>query len=197
MTMFASSKATKEAFEYNRIFQEQIRLQRIKSFLLGVRTEINAVIEMYESEYLEVSSIHKDGTPLDWIYPLDQNYFNFYENNASTLGELEDNSLRELIIQTYLMGNMIISTHVYNNEMLNERNNLETLRAQQSVNNYSSFSALGERIKTLNRELSNYAPNFKVNYHKARSLIDSLNQKIDSVTEHIDTTLLRIYHALE
>ena len=81
MTMFASSKATKEAFEYNRIFQEQIRLQRIKSFLLGVRTEINAVIGMYESEYLEVISAHKDGTPLDWIYPLDQNYFNFYENN--------------------------------------------------------------------------------------------------------------------
>ena len=156
---YASSKATQTAFENSLKLQEQNQKDLIRGFLLGIQTEIQALLFMYQLEFgtSELETL-EEGMPFLYYYPTSQNYFTVFENNAALVGQIPDDELRDLIIKIYLCARSVINTHIYNNALIEKRNDLLILQS------HTKNSTLQKRIDAANHDLDEYGINIKTNY---------------------------------
>ena len=56
--------------------------------------------------------------PVNFYYPLTQEYFTVYNTNAFLIGQIEDHDLRKLIVTTYTKARGLIDAYRLNNELL-------------------------------------------------------------------------------
>lgn len=176
----ASRIATAEAFNYSLKLQKQTQNQAIRGVLLGLRTEIDVLRFIYESEYSadEITSL-KEGQAFEYHYPIHQNYFTVYEGNASLIGQIPDDEVRSLIIEIYLRIKGLIDTHLLNNELLNERDRLRSEDAQRDITEYSVNIDLAQKA------VEDYGINIKVNYEGLVEALDKFYPKVESVIQKL------------
>lgn len=53
-------------------------------------------------------------------YPLTQDYFTTYQSNAHLIGEIENDDLRNLIIEMYSEAKGVVDSYRYNNHIVGQ-----------------------------------------------------------------------------
>ena len=173
----ATLKATSEAFRLNAAFQANQQTQTVRGFLLAIRAEIKTLWDVYELEFGHEIQNLQENESFEYIYPVySANYFAVFEANAGLLGQLSDDKLRELIIKTYIQGRTIINTHLYNNQLIQERNELMKFRSQMT----GITVGVDFQIESLNEELKDYSQNLKSNFSEMKNLKESLIREVDN-----------------
>lgn len=171
----ASQRATEKAFHYNLMSFQLAQNHKIRSVILGLQAEVKTLLEVYESEFRdEVLSLSED-KPFEYYYPISQNYFTLYQANAPFIGEIPDQELQKLIIETYQKGMSIVDTHIYNNKLLEDRDKISNLMEA------GSDGTLNLRYTICQDALTEYSINIKNNYLEALNLIKNLDAKIDEI----------------
>jgi hypothetical protein len=82
---------------------------------LGLRAEISTSWDFYVKQFGAIIEELPNGGPFDYMYGLYQSYFTVYESNASLLGQIPDDNLRQAIVATYAVARRLIDTHLLNN----------------------------------------------------------------------------------
>ena len=116
----ATRKATERALKYSLTMEQANRYAVLRGVLLGIRTELELLLEIYRGEMeSEIESL-KAGQGVRVTLPIYQNVFTVYESNCSLIGQLEEDELRKSIIRTYLLAKSVVNAHTYNNKLIEE-----------------------------------------------------------------------------
>ena len=175
MAILASRQSAKDAFFYSLQLQERTQVETVKGVILALQAEIKTLLEIYETEFKEEIEALEEDKEFDSFYPVTQNYFILYEQNARYVGLIPDDELRDLIIKTYLRGRTILDTHQFNNEMLAETDRLHVLYAQKPS------PELLEQIQLSEKQSREYGINIQINYHELLDLTKKLDERIGIV----------------
>ena len=170
----AAFNATKLAHVNARNLENERNSWMIRGLLLGLETEIKSLRGVYENEFVEDLRALPDGTPFEMHFPITQGYFTVFESSAHLLGQIPDDKLRKCIIEIYLGAKGIIDTHLYNNQLLAERDIVDTQFSQDGIGS-------DDKRKEINQALIDYAPNIKQNYENAIILIEKFEERLPIV----------------
>lgn len=116
-----------------------------------------------------------------WLtYKLRQQYFTVYDSNAQYLGHVEDDQLRAAIVRTYTLAKGLIDTHLVNNDLLVQYENISgfdvssysAIIQQNQQNTIRRWKAFGTEIKTA----------YNLTKESVTLLLDLLNQS-DALTK--------------
>ena len=155
-TMWAAGRSTKQAFNYSRTLQDEAEQEATRRLLLAIKAEVETIWAGYQLEVGRHIERLKAGEGLDLIYKLRQHYFTVYDSNAQYRGHVEDDELRAAIVRTYTLAKGLIDTHLVNNDLLFQYNNvagldLKTYSAvlqQNQQNATQRWKAFGAEIRT-------------------------------------------------
>lgn len=76
MALLTAYVTLQNTFAHNKKQQDQVRNELIRGFLLGVKTEIQGLLHIYQEEIgAEKLKILERGKPFLFYYPIGQNYF--------------------------------------------------------------------------------------------------------------------------
>ena len=96
-----------------------------------------------------------DGQPLDFYYPLTQDYFTIYNSNAATIGRIKDCDLAEAIVVCYNKCKKVVDGFKYNNDLFRDWRdtcNLPQTRAGDPERLAAKRQALIDYAHTLKEE---------------------------------------------
>ena len=145
----------------------------LKGFLLSIRGEIKTLWDRY------MWGVGKDlekllvGKPFLVTYPLTQNYFIVYDSNASLIGKIEDDDLRELIVIAYTCAKGLIDSYKLNNDLVQKWGNLVL---QYQLTNNPVFD---QNAKALLVGLTDYVVGIKELHFEMKDNVAKLLEKLD------------------
>lgn len=174
----ATRKATEHANEHSLRLEQQRQEAVIQGVVLGIRAEISTSWDSYLKQFGAIIAELPDGEAFDYIYGLYQSYFTVYEANASLLGQIPDDNLRQSIVTTYAKARFLVDTHLHNNELVRRRDALEVLRDQTGNAN------LDAQISAASASLRANAKAVKDNYVEMKRLAPDLIGRIDEFVAH-------------
>lgn len=174
--IWASAKATATAHKNASALESKQRKALIRGLLIGLQTEIGSLRRIYENEFLADLENLQDGLAFEVYYPISQGYFTVFESSAHLIGQIEDDELQKIILEIYLKAKAVIDTHLLNNRMLDERSEIISRWTSPNL-------VLDARIRDINQELVDYAPNIRQNYSEARELIDRFEERFPLVLQ--------------
>ncbi|HEY6229653.1 MAG TPA: hypothetical protein VIW64_00185 [Pyrinomonadaceae bacterium] len=158
---WATRGATKRALKHSLTMEQRNRGAVLRGVLLGIRTELELLLEIYRGEMeLEMESL-KEGQGIHVTLPIYQNVFTVYESNCSLIGQIEDDELRKAIIRTYLLAKSLVNAHTYNNKLIEEYD----AQMRDGTNRLFQQNAF--------RRIQDYGSQVKLSYEEAK---DSLNK---------------------
>lgn len=146
----ATCWATQIAHKNNLELERQKLRNEERSVVLSIIEEIKTIKEIYEPLMNECfSEITKDHPYLETYYIVTQDFFTVYSNNASKLGLIEHDELRNNIVKIY----------IYMKKFLEDFNILRLLHENSSENKsvYSELTEVSNRLKNGYREIENLA----------------------------------------
>jgi len=103
-----------------------------------------------------------EGGALEFYYPLTQDYFTIYNNNASKIGQVKDPILREAIVVCYNKCKKVVDGFKYNNELYRDYRNLLLMPPSSAQHGdfvkakYAELVAYGQISKEDHFELKGY-----------------------------------------
>jgi hypothetical protein len=97
--------------------KETLELQL--SVLKGIKCEITILFSLYNQRMRSALDNLKSDEPFLYIFPVGDDNFTFYENNANEVAKLSDDS-RESIISIYIYARSLIETYKANNKFVDE-----------------------------------------------------------------------------
>lgn len=113
-TLKAVEKTYAKNIELQKANQENI----IKALLQAIHDEIETLWEHYSSELgAKVDSL-PDNHPLNYFFPILQDYFTIYTGNSILIGHIPDVDLRKSIVTTYTKARAMIDTIRFNNDLV-------------------------------------------------------------------------------
>ncbi|AEB08503.1 hypothetical protein [Desulfobacca acetoxidans] len=113
-TFRAVEKTFAKNLELQKVNQENI----IKALLQAIHDEIETLWEHYSSELGAKIDSLPDNHPLNYLFPILQDYFTIYTGNAILIGHIFDVELRKSIVTTYTKARAMIDTIRLNNELV-------------------------------------------------------------------------------
>lgn len=157
-TMWAAGRSTKKAFNYSRSLQDEADRESLRRLLLAIKAEVETVWSGYQLEAGHLVESLLPGEGLALTYKLRQQYFTVYDSNAQYLGHVEDDQLRAAIVRTYTLAKGLIDTHLVNNDLLVQYENISgfdvssysAIIQQNQQNTIRRWKAFGTEIKTAN-----------------------------------------------
>jgi len=90
----------------------------VRGILQAIHDEIEILWKVYSSVIGDKFESLQDGKPFLIYWPVNQNYFTVYENNAEFIGKIKDNNLRKQIVTTYTLAKSLIDSFCFNNTMV-------------------------------------------------------------------------------
>jgi hypothetical protein len=121
----ATWKANNRALSHSLALQGETRRQTLRGVLLGIRDELEVVLEIYRSEMEPEMSNLKSGDGIWTTLPIYEKYFTVYESNCAFLGQIPDDELRKAIIRAYMTTKSLVNAHKLNNQMIANHKQLE------------------------------------------------------------------------
>lgn len=139
--------------------QEAAALEKRTHVLVGIKAEITILLEIYKGRIYNNIEAYKGGRPFDMIFPITQNNFIFYEQNALVLSCVSEDTLRE-IVRFYSSAKSLVDSYKMNNDTLRQIEQAATITADSSSEVHKArFSALyqmgievGEGLKSIHTE---------------------------------------------
>lgn len=146
-----------------RSHQNAIELQKQKeqSIIQGLLQAIHDEIETIWDRYLEGMGVHlealKENQPLIMYYPVVQDYFTVYNNNAFLIGHIKDNDLRKDIVFLYTTAKGLVDSYRLNNDFVQKFEYLDGLY-RESKNEFhkqkagAQLAVIIEYTKTIRKQ---------------------------------------------
>lgn len=135
--------------------------QKVKNIIKGISIEINTIWDMYINRVGTLLEELSDEEMFGYIYPVNQDYFTVYSNNADLIGSIENKNISNSIIKIYTMAKGLIDSFQLNNQML------EKVEEYENTNN--EFKYTYEDI------LRKYSTNLKKLHYDLKKEIEILN----------------------
>lgn len=181
LTGLYTREATRTAHKNALELQREQQRETIAGVLLGIRTEIETIWELYSSRIGPILDKLPHGQPFEHYFPVQSNYFTVYTANCSLLGQINDDSLRKLIISTYMRGKAVIDTHRFNNELIQLFIELSNLaEVHQSP-------ALLQRAQAVRQMMVLYSEGIRTGYVELRAGVRNLLEALPtSPRPHLD-----------
>lgn len=159
------------------IWRENEKEKReLKAVLQGFHSELKTLWERYmDSVGFEIENL-PDNKPWLKYWPITHDYFILFNSNASKVGKIEDQELREKIIFVYIRAKGIVDSFKMNNELNQKVENLEFTIAQlgngplQSQANVSKKAYIQSMVK--------YADTIKFQHFELKKALDELLPKL-------------------
>jgi hypothetical protein len=162
--------------ELKRRRQEQ--KETLQSLYQGLYTEVQILWEGYMSGLGGDIDKLKGDEPLDRYYPITPNEFPVYTANLPLIGQIEDSTLRELIIRTYARGKGIIDSTLMNNSLVAKSEQWDWLYAET----HKEIHKHGKEAAT--RSMVDYARNIRQQHQDlvryVAELLKALKGELDS-----------------
>jgi hypothetical protein len=173
ITAQATKRATAHANEHALRLERQKYDAFIYGVVLGFRAEISTSWDFYVKQFGAIIEELPGGEPFDYIYGLYLSYFTVYESNASLLGQIPDDNLRQAIVTTYAVARPLFDTHLLNNELIRRRDSLQAIRDETGSRN------LDAQINAASTSFKGKVAAVKENYLEMKRLVPDLLKRID------------------
>jgi len=112
--------ATFIAHKLSEASQERKEKALIHGFLQGIHDEIETLWDAYLDGIGTRVETLKDKEPLNMYWPVTQEYFTIYNNNAFLIGRIQDHDLRKEIVSTYSKARGLIDSFRLNNDLVHK-----------------------------------------------------------------------------
>ena len=162
----------------DRTYQKNLSLQKknqeklINAFLQAVHDEIETLWDAYHKNAgVELENL-PEGEPFKLYWPILQDYFTIYNNNASLIGHVEDHDLRKLIVQVYAKARGLIDSYRLNNEMF-AKYEQSVLLFNQTLN-----PAFKQQANGVDNALRDYAKKMKKSHTELKDLTNQLLRRL-------------------
>lgn len=108
----------------------------VRATLQAIHVEVRTVHRLYELTMTVRIEQLPEGQPLQIHYPIAEDYFTVFRENADHIGHVPDVELRTAIIECYALTKSLIDTYRFNNELvgLHEAAHLEFMRNPSEAN---------------------------------------------------------------
>lgn len=109
---------------------------RIRATAQAIHVEIRTVYRLYDLTMTVRIEQLPEGQPLHSYYPIGQDYFTVFRENAAHIGHIPDVEMRTAIIECYALTKSLIDTYRFNNELVAgyEASHLEYIRNPSDAN---------------------------------------------------------------
>lgn len=168
-------KATDKAIRVENEKENRQDEKEIQNLLDALGVEIKTLWDFHMKRIGVMIEELPDGKPLDFYYPLTQDYFTIYNSNAALIGRIKDAELREAIVVCYNKCKKVVDGFKYNNELIREFNDL---------NSPDTPYNLAGRLENKRNEFIAYASTIKEDHYELKGYVEILlrliaaNQKI-------------------
>jgi hypothetical protein len=161
---------TNRNYKHNLLIKERTRKIAIYGLIQGLYDEITILWERYMWGVGEALENLCDGNGITWIYPITQDNFVIYNQNASLIGLIDDDNLRSSIIKTYTKARSLIDAYRLNNELVKECKYLDILLRQ------TKLPDIGLKLSHIEPELVFYAKKIKSIHNEIKYDIEILKR---------------------
>ena len=132
----------------NFLLDKDRRQNQIKSFLEGVKEELQVLWNLYNGELgVHWEKFKKDKEKIFWFKTsLTQDYFTIYHSNTNLIGQIQNPELRRKIVELYTLLKLLIDFYKMNNTLMDEYNEADPL-ARVVFENDPNVQGFTERLK--------------------------------------------------
>lgn len=116
ITLFTSIYTVQKNYENNFELLKTKEEMEIKATLKAIITELRGLRQIFEFEF--IPKILTDEKYLWFSYPLGTDYFTVFNANTSKIGKINNDELRECIINLYITAKFFLDSISTNNELL-------------------------------------------------------------------------------
>lgn len=134
ITLFTSIYTVQKNYENNFELLKTKEEMEIKATLKAIITELRGLRQIFEFEF--IPKILTDEKYLWFSYPLGTDYFTIFNANTSKIGKINNDELRECIINLYITAKFFLDSISTNNELLEYY--------EKCYNDIHSFSSLSQ-----------------------------------------------------
>ncbi len=175
-TWFGVSKTIKSNNE-----QEQIKDKKfILSVLKAIKSEIDATLQVYSERIGQNIEAIEENNEFPVRYTIISDYFTVFNSNACYLGKIENDLLRDSLIQHYILIKLLLDNLVSNNDLLSlipdpSRGSVSGSRRSEEIS--SNLRLVATTIKTFHKKIKN----------SFCQTSQQLKEEIDRIARNIDT----------
>lgn len=134
ITLFTSIYTVQKNYENNFELLKTKEEMEIKATLKAIITELRGLRQIFEFEF--IPKILTDEKYLWFSYPLGTDYFTIFNANTSKIGKINNDELRECIINLYITAKFFLDSISTNNELLEYY--------EKCYNDIHSFSSMSQ-----------------------------------------------------
>ncbi len=167
-TLHATNQVIKGEFEL-----ELMRERReVEGVLDAIGVEISTLWDFHQMRIGEIVENLEPGQALEFYYPLTQDYFTIYDQNADLIGKIKDPELRKLIVVVYNKCKKVVDSFIYNNEIyLDYREYLEQPDMDEKMKKMLAFK---------HQKLIDFAIEIKKDHVEIKDYIEKLLAMLDT-----------------
>ena len=161
--------------------KELLEIQR--SVLKGIRGEMSILLELYDKRMKKHVEAIVPGEMLLVTFPIGDDNFTFYEENAKEIAKLSDDS-RDSIIEIYTYARSLIQSYKGNNKLISEYEHIFLLMAEKTENE------IYQKLYEAKRDsLIVYAQGIKLIDSEVREVKDKGFKVIDQEVSRIESLI--------
>ncbi|MCH7926933.1 MAG: hypothetical protein IID03_02965 [Candidatus Dadabacteria bacterium] len=161
ITGYFTHRAVNKSHENDLLKQEKVMQESLKGLYQSIHDEIDTLWNIYLNGIGNQLEQLGENLPLEFLYPITQEYFTVYTSNAALIGQIPNPKLRKLIITTYTKARGLIDSYRLNNSLVeNYRHALwtytqtnNTLHKQLSDERYSVLVAYASKLTVAHHDI--------------------------------------------
>lgn len=170
-----SLKAANKAFENQQKHTEELERKEVKSFLRAIKTEVNVIWDRYiESVGKELEKLPED-TAFLFTYPIYEDFFTIYNNNADKLGKVSSQTHVKQIVKTYHLAKGLADSFKLNNQLIEKFIEANEKYVDTREEYYN------QRALELESIMVRYASQIKETHETVKQEIDKLNNFLSHI----------------
>lgn len=97
--------------------EEHEERARVSAVLEAIHTEIRTIYQLYRETMTVRVEYLPEGNPLEVHYPIRQDYFTLFTQNAGSIGRISNSELRTAIVRCYALTKSLVDTYGFNNDL--------------------------------------------------------------------------------
>lgn len=147
--------------------------EKRRNVLVGVKTEIITLLEVYQARVARHMEEYDGNGPLNLILPITQNNFSFYESNAFYLSSVKEDTLKS-IVSFYSSARSLVDSFKYNNQII------ESLIKKNTIYNETKIAAHLSDLQDVIHMATEYGIGLKSIHDEAMSRLEACLVLINS-----------------
>ena len=137
-------------------------------FIQGIYDEVKTLWDSYnENMGILIENIQPKES-FGYYWPITQEYFTVYVNNAHLIGQINDHNLRKQIVSTYTKAKGLIDSYLLNNDLIQKHDQAELIYAETQKEIDQTYARI------IRERLVEYAVPLKKSHLEVKESVESL-----------------------